>query len=716
MINKENIRLAFCITIVVFISTMLYGVGRQKINFCKNWKFRSEITTNTPAVINFDDTAWENVNLPHTWNSTDAQDGGNNYLRTIGWYRKNLLWSNIFAGKKVYIEFLGANMQAECFVNGVSVGIHKGGYTAFRFDITNQLIQGKNIIAVKVDNRISEEIAPIAADFSFFGGIYRNVNLIVVNPVHIDMLDNGASALYLSQKNVSEKSAQLEIKVRIVNNSNIPQKVSLTAILRNSDTFNKIADIPKPIFDINKMKPEGTNLERISKIITIPAGDSYLFNEIVNVSNPHLWNGKKDPYRYLVDFTVNQDEKVIDNMSDYVGFRYFTINHDGFFLNGKLYPLRGVNRHQDRKDMGNAITKKEQNEDFGMIYEMGANAIRLSHYPQDPYFYKLCDQYGLIVWAEIPLIDRIGTDSTFNKVTKNQLREMIRQQYNCPSICIWGLQNEIRKENDGKMKLLIKELNDLVHIEDSNRLTTQATNHETARNWDSDVFAWNFYPGWYAKDETLGERMDKFKRNEFKPTGISEYGAGGSIYQHEINPAKPITTGGKWHPEEYQSLVHENAIKDISSREFVWGTFLWNMFDFASDNRNEGSQSGINDKGLVTYDRKVKKDSFYAYKVNWSNEPTVYIASRRFTERKENRIPVTVYSNCNTVELFVNGISQGIKQHSAVQCGFFKWDNILLVSGKRNKAVAKGKIDHKEYIDIVIWEKTMGNLNNYINN
>lgn len=683
-------------------------IGRQKININASWKFQSKILSNNPAFVDFDDKSWSIVNIPHTWNNTDAQDGGNNYLRTVGWYRKSLPWNDSYNGKKLYIEFLGACLQAECFVNGKSAGIHKGGYTAFRFDITSLMKPGENIIAVKVDNRHSEEIMPLGGDFSVLGGIYRNVSLIVVDPVHVDLMDNGSSGLYLTPVNVSESSADLEIKALIFNHSSEPKTVIINGKLRNPDSFESIADVPKPTFDVTAMCPGGKVIKTLNELVTIEPGKSYRFEKKITIERPHLWNGKKDPYRYLVDLEIEENGNVIDMVSEYVGFRYYSVTKEGFFLNGKLYPLRGVGKHQDRYNMGYAVTDKEQNEDFGMIYDMGANAIRLAHYPHDPYIYDLCDRYGLAVWTEIPLVDRPGTAESFNEVTKDQLRELIRQHYNCPSVFFWGLQNEIREQHDTHMRALMKELNELAHAEDPSRLTVQATNHHTAKNWDSDVFAWNYYPGWYVQNPLFSGKLDSFKDSESRPTALSEYGAGGSIYHHEINPAKPVTNGGDFHPEEYQNKVHEQAIIDISTRDFVWGTFLWNIFDFASDARKEGDQHGVNDKGLITYDRKVKKDSYYAYKANWSNEPFVYITSRRYANRNEEVTPISIYSNCESVELFVNGESKGKIVSKDVRCGFFKWDDIILLANTENKIKVVGTQEQKEYTDEVVWTKIAG--------
>lgn len=442
-------------------------------------------------------------------------------------------------------------------------------------------------------------------------------------------------------------------------------------------------------------------LKSVKETITIPANSSWMFKKNITIENPRLWNGKADPYRYIVDFVITENDNVLDSISQYVGFRYYEVSKDGFFLNGKLYPLRGVNRHQDWFNMGYAITQNEHNIDFGMIYDIGANAVRFAHYPHDPYIYDLCDRYGLIVWAEIPVIGGLGSSNELREGAKTQLRELIRQQYNRPSICFWSLQNEVREQETNEMKILMKELNELAHSEDPTRLTVQASNHAEAMNWESDLFAWNWYPGWYIEDPSFASKLNSFK-SEKRPTALSEYGAGASIYHHEIPPKRPITNRGKFHPEEYQNLVHEQALIDISTRDFVWGTFLWNMFDFASDGRKEGDQDGVNDKGIVTYDRKTKKDSYFIYKANWSQDPVLYITSRRYVQRKERTTPITVYSNCDSVELFVNSVSLGKQYHKDVKCGIFKWDNIKLPT-ESNKIKVIGKKDNLKFSDEVIW-------------
>ncbi|KAA6302520.1 MAG: Beta-galactosidase BoGH2A [Candidatus Ordinivivax streblomastigis] len=720
---KSLHKLSLSLFAVLMLQTS-YANDRLKINIGEGWKFSK--TTADASSTAYDDASWATVTIPHTWNATDAQDGGGNYFRGIGWYRKSLLWDAAYAGKSVYIEVLAASLQAEVFVNGVSQGVHKGGYNAFRFDLTGKLsTTGDNKIAIKVDNRTIDDIAPLSGDFSVIGGIYRKIFLIVADPVHVDLKDSGANGLYLTTSEVSTASAKLEVKTTVVNESNVAKTVNLKAVVKNPDTFEGIDEVPNPIFNTAALAPGGTIATLEENTITIPAGDSYEFKEEITVANPHLWNGKVDPYRYLVDFTVTDGSTVVDAVSDYVGFRFFRADNNGFYLNGNLYPLRGVNRHQDWKDKGYAISDSMHNVDFGMIYEIGANAIRLAHYPQDPYFHELFDKYGIVVWVEIPFVDKFGSNkANFVATTKIQLREMIRQRYNRPSILMWGLQNEVSTGSyNTEMSVIVPELHAFAKAEDPSRLTVQAQAGSDQSGWTTDLFAKNQYPGWYQSG-SFGSYMDNYKNKHsingvYHPVGMSEYGAGGNPTQHEVYTKIPnvsVTTTGAFHSEEYQSAVHQQAIKDISTRSWIWGTFVWNMFDFASDSRNEGSQPGINDKGLVTHDRKIKKDSFYAYKVNWSNEPTVYIASRRFTERTADKAPVTVYTNGESVEVFLNGISQGVKNRTVDNCGILSWDDLLLTnkgmqgsSASENTIVAKSTINSVEYTDTVKWNRIISN-------
>lgn len=693
---------------------------------CDNWKFGEG--TN-PERTSFNDSSWENVTIPHTWNGIDAQDGNNSYKRGVKWYRKTLTWQPQFEGKLVYVEFTGVNTKTDLYVNGTHVYLdksngtytHRGGYTAFRYNVTDYLTKGNNVLAVKVDNSRDQAIAPISGDFNIYGGIYRPVYLVVANPVHVDLDDNGTSGLYLTTPGVRSKEApaslgKLNIRANIVNTTSSSQTVTITATVTGDNA-------PSPI----------------TKTVVIKAGGTYAFNQDTKVNNPHLWNGisfSEDAdnsdvgYRYTVELTVSKDGTVIDKVTDKVGFRYFWVDkNEGFFLNGEKHPLRGVCRHQFKRTIGSALTYKDHDEDMELIREMGANTIRLSHYPHAEYFYELCDVNGMVSWSEIPFVNQLGTSQEFDEVTKEQLVEMIRQQYNRPSICFWGLENEVGNGASSNsymnMKRLVNELNSLALSEDtSGRYTTQAINQNYSMNqnienaygdysnntgWNSDIMAWNIYPGWYGNFGSSFEWvMDDKASRDSRPMAISEYGWGANVNQHEAYPAlnkNNLTPYGPWHPEEYQNKMHEEALAYINTHDYLWGTFLWSMFDFAVDSRNEGMQPGLNDKGLVTNDRKIKKDSFFLYKANWNKqEKFAYITSRRWDERENADTYVKVYSNCDSVELFLGNKSLGEMANKG-NC-VFETSNVSLAVGK-NALRAVGKINGETYEDTVVWTRNL---------
>ena len=694
------------------------------ISLCEDWKFG---VGNGAETIGFDDSAWEKVTVPHTWNGIDAQDGNNNYLRTAKWYRKSISWQSSFEGKRLYVEFTGANTKTDLYVNGVHVFLdeeagtytHRGGYTAFRYDITDYVKEGENLLAVKVDNSKDQAIAPISGDFNIYGGIYRPVYLVVVNEVHVDLENNGSSGLFLTTPNVRSKHrpenlGRVNVRADIVNDSDEEQTVTITA---------KIIGDNAP--------------ESIKKTVTIKSGEKYEFNQDMMVNDPHLWKGisyaegadnSDVGYRYTVEVTVRKNGIVIDKVEDKVGFRYFWIDkEEGFYLNGEKHPLRGVCRHQFKRTIGSALTYKDHDEDMKLIKEMGANTIRLSHYPHADYFYELCDENGIVTWSEIPFVNQLGTSEEFDEVTKEQLVEMIRQQYNRPSICFWGLENEVGNGPSSNsymnMKRLVNELNALALEEDSTgRYTTQAINQDYSMNqnndnaysdysnntgWNSDIMAWNIYPGWYGNfSGTFYDVMEYKKSKDSRPMAVSEYGWGANVNQHEAYPALNkggLTPYGWWHPEEYQNLMHEEALEYINTHDYLWGTFIWSMFDFAVDSRNEGMQPGLNDKGLVTNDRQIKKDSFYLYKANWNKQDTfVYITSRRWNERDNSETYIKVYSNCDEVELFNQNVSLGKME--------FKGNGVFLIPSAQlnvgeNSIKAVGVKGEERYEDTVVWTR-----------
>lgn len=636
-----------------------------------DWRFYKG-TSDNAFLPSFDDRTWETVNIPHTWNNIDGQDGtpggkdirDANYFRGDGWYRKRFVLNEDDKDKLLFIRFQGANMQAEVFINGKRAGAHKGGYTAFSVDITPYVnFEKENIIAVRVNNEKTQDIAPLTADFTFYGGIYRDVELLRKNKVHFDCGEFATHGLKITTPTVTKENAECIFEAVVKNSSDKQREVTVRALLSAPASFEKNTYIKNVDFSAEKLTGENDKYE-MSKKLYIASDSEEKVSFKFSIDNPHLWDGREYPYLYDASVSLVVDEKTVDEISDNVGFRFFRVDKEkGFFLNGRSYPLRGVSRHQDRERLGNALTKNEHDEDFSLIYDMGVTAVRLAHYPQAEYFYKLCDRYGIVVWAEIPFVDAVGGNGSYEnpdndrkaffKVTKQQLLELMNQNFNHPSIVCWGLQNEVQKEYDRVMIPFMEELYKVGKEQDPYRLLTQATAERTAYHWKSDLMNWNLYPGWYGYRRTqLGKLMDKNRCD--RPIGISEYGAGGNYKQHEERP-KRIKHDGQWHPEEYQTLCHEAFLKSIDERPYLWATFVWNMFDFGSDGRNEGARPGMNDKGLVSFDRKVKKDSYFLYQSNWSKHPMVQIGESRYTERKKHRSKLKVYSNCESVTLYNNG-------------------------------------------------------------
>ncbi len=582
----------------------------MKRNWNGNWYFTKQIT---------DDCSWEEINLPHTWNGTDGQDGGNDYYRGTCCYKKTLLKEELPANMETYIEFEGTNSSADLIVNGIKVMHHDGGYSTWRANITEYLAE-ENEITVAVDNSPNDRIYPQMADFTFYGGIYRNVNLIFVPHAHFDLDYWGSPSAQVIPEIEGDKAV-------------VTIDAYLTGITGKEQLLFEILDGDKVIAS------DTINTDTRGVMLEIP--------------NVHLWHGTVDPYLYTAKITLSDKGEFLDEKVIRFGCRTFEIDPEkGFILNGKPYPLRGVSRHQDRPGIGNALLPTHHKEDMDLICEMGANTIRLAHYQHDQYFYDLCDERGMVVWAEIPYISQHMP--TGNDNTQNQLKELIIQNFNHPSIFVWGISNEITL--NGVTKDLIenhKTLNDMSHRLDPRRLTTMAV--VTMCDMDNeyvhipDVVSYNHYFGWYGGDISMnGEFMDKFHaKYPNKPIGLSEYGCE-ALNWHTSNPTQGDYT------EEYQAYYHEELIKQLFTRPYIWATHVWNMFDFAADARAEGGEDGMNHKGLVTFDRKYKKDAFYAYKAWLSDEPFVHLCGKRYVDRVEEVTKVTVYSNLPEVSMYLN--------------------------------------------------------------
>ena len=628
---------------------------RKVLNINRKWAFSKDFSE-IPSQIN---AKWNFVNLPHTWNAIDGQDGGNDYYRGICCYAKELTKEELPDADRYYLELRGANSSADVFVNGTKLAHHDGGYSTWRVDITDSLTDN-NIIAITVDNSENDRVYPQMADFTFYGGLYRDVNIIAVSESHFDLDYFGGPGIKVTPE-IKGADAKAEIEVYLTNPKDGQQLVY--SILDK---------------DGNKVSEVFCGAEETSVSI--------------DINNVHLWDGRKDPYLYTAEVKLAEDGKVLDNVSTRFGCRTFKIDPErGFILNGREYPLRGVSRHQDRWGLGNALLPEHHEEDIELIYEMGATTIRLAHYQHDQYFYDLCDEKGLVIWAEIPYISKHMPNGRENTIS--QMKELVTQNYNHPCIVVWGLSNEITM--NGSDEDLIenhKLLNDLVHEMDKTRLTTMACVSMCDMNDPyvqiPDVVSYNHYFGWYGGDTSMnGPWFDSFHA-KFPdiPVGISEYGCE-ALNWHTSDPEQGDYT------EEYQAYYHEELIKQLYSRPYIWATHVWNMFDFGADARNEGGENGQNHKGLVTFDRKYKKDSFYAYKAWLSDDPFVHICGKRYVDRVEDVTKVTVYSNLPEVELFANGVSLG-KKKSAEHFFYFEVPN----SGETNLSAVAGDCRDESFI------------------
>ena len=641
---------------------------RNILSINENWLFNKDCSdiTKTDGV---------SVNLPHTWNAEDGFDGGNDYFRGACLYTKTLNKIDLPEAELYYLEFRGANSSADVYVNGNKLAHHDGGYSTWRVNITEEI--GENTtVAVVVDNSPSDSVYPQMADFTFYGGLYRGVNLVCVSNTHFDLDYYGAPGIKITPT-VYGADATVEVEAFVKN-------------LKEGQT------LVYTVYD-----KEENELQKITTTETLVS---------FNIENVHLWHGRRDPYLYCCEVEIVEGGEVIDNVCSRFGCRTFKVDpENGFILNGEEYPLRGVSRHQDRWGVGNALLPEHHAEDIDLIMEVGATTIRLAHYQHDQYFYDLCDEKGLVIWAEIPYISKHMPGGRANTVS--QMTELISQNYNHASIFVWGLSNEISiGGSDDDLLENHRILNDLVHDMDKTRLTTIAAvsmcKMDDPYLQIPDLVSYNHYFGWYGGNTDMnGPWFDKFhETHPTIPIGCSEYGCE-ALNWHTSDPKQGDYT------EEYQALYHEELIKQLFSRKYIWATHVWNMFDFGADARAEGGENGQNHKGLITMDRKYKKDAFYAYKawlVSPDEDPFVHLCGKRYIDRVEDVTKVTVYSNLPEVELFVNGESIGKK---TAENHFFYFDvqnvgesTIVAKAGELSDEGTIRKVDEMN-MDYVLVEK-----------
>ena len=578
---------------------------RSTTKLMKNWQFTGPDGKTTA------------VDLPHTWNNIDGQDGGNDYWRGICIYKTRFAAPAFDKNtQQIWLQFEGVNASAKVTLNGLEVTRHDGGYSTFRADVT-ALLADSNELIVEADNSKNDRVYPQKADFTFYGGIYRDVSLLVVNRNHIALGYLGGPGMQITPT-VNGANADIEVKTWMEGDG----------------------EVEFSIYDATG-----------AEVLTGKGRDT-----TVTLEHPHLWDGVRDPYLYTCAVRLVLNGEVQDEVRQRFGVRSFSVDpKQGFFLNGRPYPLHGVSRHQDRKGLGNAITREMHDEDMQLIKELGANTIRLAHYQHDQYFYDLCDEAGMVVWAEIPYISEHMPNGRENTIS--QMKELIVQNYNHACIVCWGVSNEITisTKDNRDMRDNHHVLNDLCHEMDKTRLTTLAC-YAMCGPFNpvahiTDLVSWNLYLGWYVPGLFLNDLWMDFFHLCYpnRALGFSEYGAEGMPNLHSSHPRRGD------HTEEYQAIYHEYMLRCFDRHKWLWATHVWNMYDFAADARDQGGEPGMNHKGLVTFDRKTKKDSFYIYKAWWSDEPFVHICSKRYADRTENEIEVKVYSNQKNVTLYVDG-------------------------------------------------------------
>ncbi len=655
---------------ILFLISLLIAIGAQgveSIPLNNDWAFHRGFQASPSGILS--------VNLPHTWNAADGMFGNTDYYRGLCTYSRKLLFSPEDAGKRVFLKIDAAQTVADIFVDHRFVMQHKGGYTAFVAELTDFLIPGKeSTLEIRVNNAQTMDIAPICGDFNTYGGLNRGVHLLLTEDVCINPAYYASSGVFFTQSEVSEESALLKIETLLSS-----RKMGLND-----------CEVEFQLWDKNKQVYRTVENE-------ITADNKVVMS--MTLKKPHLWNGVEDPYLYKGVVILRKNGKEIDRREEEIGFRYFFVDPEkGFFLNGKPYRLNGVNRHEDRSERASAFYNRDHDEDLELIREMGCNAVRLCHYPQAKYVHQQMDRQGLIAWPEIPFVNVYVNNRTFDENLRQQLKELILQNYNHPCILFWGLFNEINSGWLDRPSKMTSELSALAHQLDPSRPTMGASNQDDDFNGFTDLIAFNKYFGWYGNTmEDMGAWIDReHAAHPERKMGISEYGAGACVFQQSDSLKHP-EPWGQWHPENWQTYYHIENWKQLQKRDFLWCNFIWCMFDFSAAGRREGSTMGRNDKGLVTYDRKIKKDAFYFYKANWNTKDKfVYIAGRREVNRTQKLVNIQAFSNSGEAELWLNGKNMG--KAAPNQVNVLQWNNVLLSDGE-NTIVVKNKYG----IDQCVW-------------
>lgn len=644
----------------------------------KGWGYRPVSDTGLKS-------SMKQVTVPHTWNANYIP-GTRSYNREMMVYRRDLEITPDMKDKRLFLYFEGVNSSATVLVNNKSVGSHKGGYTAFCMEVTDYAKQGTNKLEVWVTNAYNPEILPISGDFNIYGGIHRPCHLLVTEQDCISPLFYASPGVFIHQDKVSEKQAQITVKTML----------SLRGKKQGLKVRTTIEDAKGNI--ISQNIEQNVTIENVKQPFVI--------------EHPVLWNAKQNPHLYKVIVELLDNGKVIDRVEQRTGLRYFSVDADkGFFLNGKYLDLYGFCLHEEVEGKGSALSAEDHERDMELVKESGATSLRLVHYPHSESIYHLSDENGIVLWTEIPMVGPGGYDfcgfintDGLKEHARQVLKELVYQKYNHPSICFWGIFNEIRTNYDNA-EPFARELHELYKEIDPSRLTTLASCDDPKFYQNcSDLMAWNKYIGWYGSrnaPETAGNFFDKAKAaSNGKPVAISEYGGGANVEHHFSMKENDVKPSGQFHPEEGQTYIHEGNWSAFAQRPYMWAKYIWVFADFQSAIRNEGGKPGINDKGLVTYDRKIKKDAFYFYKANWSTEPMIYITSRRFTKRPEASVQVKVYSNLRENTLYVNGKKIGKQKSDSLNR--VMWQNVTLSKGE-NRIRVEGKSKAGVIEDTCVW-------------
>ncbi|MFV0540998.1 MAG: glycoside hydrolase family 2 protein [Aestuariibaculum sp.] len=670
--------------------------GRKVEQFSDGWEFKKgPFSTNPLTFMDGWDDKWKSVKIPHTWNAKDMQIEHGKFYQGDAYYRKHYVVGNSQKGKRLFLKFEGVGQVADLYVNHTFVGTHKGGYSAFSFEITKAVKYGEdNEFLLKVSNEERKDVIPINHNlFGVYGGIHRPVWLIATGKINIDVTDYASPGVYISQELINKNKAQISVKVKLSSKLKDIKTIRLEHRIFDK-SGNLVAQNTNPV----KISPQGTQI----------------FSSTLTLNKPHLWHGRKDPYLYKVETVIKDDNEVLDKMVQPLGIKQVEIvANKGVFLNGEKYPMYGVCRHQDWWELGNALENKHHDIDLDMIMEMGVTTVRLAHYQQSDYFYSKCDSLGLLVWAEVPFVNRVSGEEGPN--AKLQLKELIRQNYNHPSIYVWGLHNEVYKPHDYTAQLT-KEMHDLAKLEDPTRYTVAVNgyghmDHPVNRN--ADIQGMNRYYGWYEGKMGDLEKWAKGLKQEYPEHKImlTEYGAGGNP-NHQTEFIDDTWEYWKpFYPETYQTKTHEIQWGIIKNNPNILSSYLWNMFDFCVPKWNNGGIEARNHKGLVTFDRTVKKDGFYWYKANWSDQPVLYIAERRMVEREKQITHIKVYSNLGEPKVYLNG-EQLPKPKIGTTEVHYIFENVKLKKGE-NAVKAIIENSGKTFEDEVKWNFTTEKTKTY---